>query len=428
MQVKRTYSSDTEVVLEIKATESELQNIKNTVLGKLSHNVKLTGFREGKAPASLIEKNLDQSVLQAEFLEEAVSQIYPQAIISESLRPVDRPEISIKKYVPFSTLEFEAKVAVVGDIKLPDYKKIKKEYPKVDVNAEDVKQVLSSLQKQIADKKVVDRAAKTSDEVSIDFNGVNEKGEKINGADGKDYPLVLGSNTFIPGFEDQLVGKKAGDETTFTLTFPKDYGVKSMANKKVTFTVNINSVKEVLAPKLDDDFAAKAGPFDTLKALKEDIKRQLAVERQQQMEREFESELVRDITAKSKVVVPQILIEEQIERMWQEMKQNLVYRGQTVAEFLESETKSEDAYKSEVLKPQAEERVKASLVLTEISEKEKLDVTPEELEIRIQLLKSQYKDQAMQSELDKPENRNDIASRLLTEKTVSKLKEYVTAK
>jgi trigger factor len=151
-------------------------------------------------------------------------------------------------------------------------------------------------------------------------------------------------------------------------------------------------------------------------------------ERQQQMEREFESELVRDITAKSKVVVPQILIEEQIERMWQEMKQNLVYRGQTVAEFLESEAKSEDAYKSEVLKPQAEERVKASLVLTEISEKEKLDVTPEELEIRIQLLKSQYKDQAMQSELDKPENRNDIASRLLTEKTVSKLKEYVTAK
>jgi trigger factor len=201
-----------------------------------------------------------------------------------------------------------------------------------------------------------------------------------------------------------------------------------MANKKVTFTVNINSVKEVLAPKLDDDFAAKAGPFDTLKALKEDIKRQLEVERQQQMEREFESELVRDITAKSKVVVPQILIDEQIDRMWQEMKQNLVYRGQTVAEFLESEAKSEDAYKSEVLKPQAEERVKASLVLTEISEKEKLDVTPEELEIRIQLLKSQYKDQAMQSELDKPENRNDIASRLLTEKTVSKLKEYVTAK
>lgn len=428
MQVKRTNSSDTEVVLEVKATESELQTIKNTVLGKLSHNVKLPGFREGKAPASLIEKNVDQSVLQAEFLEEAVSQIYPQAIISESLRPVDRPEISIKKYVPFSTLEFEAKVAVVGEIKLPDYKKIKKDYPKVDVTTEDVKQVLSSLQKQIADKKAVDRAAKANDEVLIDFSGVNEKGEKINGADGKDYPLVLGSNTFIPGFEDELVGKKAGDETTFTLTFPKDYGVKSMASKKVTFTVNIKGVNEVVVPKLDDDFAAKAGPFDTLKALKEDIKRQLAVERQQQVEREFESELVRDITAKSKVVVPQVLIDEQIDRMWQEMKQNLVYRGQTIAEFLESEAKTEDIYKSEVLAPQAEERVKASLVLTEISEKEKLDVTPEELEIRIQLLKGQYKDQAMQSELDKPENRNDIASRLLTEKTVAKLTEYVSQK
>lgn len=428
MQVKQTHSSDTEAIITVKATEEELQVIKQAVLTKLAPGVKLPGFREGKAPLSLVEKNINEATLQSEFLEEAINQLYPQAILSENLRPVDRPEISIKKYVPFSTLEFEAKVAVVGKITLPDYKKIKKTAPKAAVTTEDIKQVLSSLQQQAADKKDVARAAKKTDQVWIDFSGVDDKGHKINGADGKDYPLVLGSNTFIPGFEDELIGKKAGDETTFTLTFPKDYGVKAMANKKVTFTVSVTKVQEVAQPKLDDNFAAKAGPFTTLKALKDDIKRQLSAERQQQVQQTFESELVREITAKSKLAVPKVLVDEQVARMWQELTQNLAYRGQTVAEFLADEGKDETTYKSDILNPQAEERVKASLVLTEISEKEQLDVTPEELEIRIQLLKNQYKDAAMQAEIDKPENRNDIASRLLTEKTVAKLKDYVTSK
>ncbi len=428
MQVKRTNISETEVSLTVVTSDTELQTIKEGVLTKLARSVKLPGFREGKAPLSLVEKNVDESALQSEFLEEAINQLYPQAVLSEKLRPVDRPEISIKKYVPFSTLEFEAKVPVVGEIKLADYKKIKKTPTKAKITSEDVDQVLSSLQKRIAEKNDVARAAKNTDEVWIDFTGVDEKGNKINGADGKDYPLVLGSNTFIPGFEPELVGKKVGDKTTFTLTFPKDYGVKSMANKKVTFTVQVSKVQEVTEPKLDDDFAAKSGPFTTLKQLKEDIKKQLEVERQQQVDREFESELVREITAKSKVSVPKVLVEEQVDRMLEELKQNLVYRGQTFSEFLDSEGETEESYREKSLAPQAEERVKASLVLTEISEKENLDVTPEELEIRIQLLKGQYKDQAMQAELDKPENQNDIASRILTEKTVAKLIEYSSSK
>lgn len=424
MQVKHSNPTTTEAVVTIVATQAELDSIKTSVIKRLSHQIKLPGFREGKAPLELVEKNLDQTLVQTEFLEEAINQLYPQAIQAEKLRPVDRPEISIKKFVAFTTLEFEAKLPIVGPITLADYKKVKVAKTANTVTADDITEVIGRIQTQLAETKDVNRAAKNEDKVWMDFIGVDAKGEPIKNADGKDYPLVLGSNTFIPGFEPNLVGLKAGEEKTFDLTFPKDYGVKAMANKKVTFTATVTKVQEVVKPKLDDALAAKAGPFKTVKELKDDIKQQLTMEREQQALRQLESDIVREITKKSTLDVPKVLINEQVDRLFQELTQNLVYRGQTVEEFFASEGMTESEYREKVLAPQAEERVKASLVLTEISEKEELDVTPEELEIRIQLLKGQYKDEAMRAELDKPENRNDIASRMLTEKTVEKLVEY----
>jgi trigger factor len=276
----------------------------------------------------------------------------------------------------------------------------------------------------MSEKKDVDRAAAADDQVWIDFKGVNEKGEPVNGADGKDYPIILGSNTFIPGFEDNVVGMSVGEEKSFTLTFPKDYGVKALANKKVTFTVTVTKVQEVIEPKVDDEFAAKAGPFKTVKELKEDIKKQVQSERQYEADRNFEAELIRQISQKTSVALPQVLIEEQIERYLRELKQNVAYRGMTWQEYLEAEGMSEEDYKQNVVQPQAEERLKASLVLAEIAEKEGLEVTPEELEVRMQILKGQYQDAAMQTELEKPEARRDIAARMLTEKTIARLIDY----
>ncbi len=419
MRVKLSQPSETEAIITVVADETELSLIKKQVLGQLSGQVKLAGFREGKAPLELVEKQLDQERLQTQFLEEAINQLYPQAIQSESLRPVEQPQISIQKFVPFTTLEFEAKFAVLGKITLANYKKLKIDKSKVTISPKDIDEVIGSLKKRMAEKTDVDRAAKDTDEVWIDFEGKDQKGEAIKNADGKNYPLVIGSNTFIPGFEPELVGQKAGDEKTFTLTFPKDYGVKSMAGKKVTFTVLVNKVQAVTEPKVDDAFAAKAGPFKTLAELKADIKRQLQLERQQQADREYESELVREITKKSKLTVPEVLIMDQVERMIAETKQNLVYRGQTWDEYLETQGHKETDFRQKVLKPQAEERVKASLVLSEIAEVEKLSISKEEVDARIVQLKSQYKDPAMRGELDKPENRSDIASRILTEKTIS---------
>lgn len=425
MQVKVSHPTKTEAVITIIAADVELKNIKEHVLGHFQGSVKVPGFREGKIPSNILEKNLDPSSLQSKFLEEAIEQLYTQALQAQKLRPVDRPEIAVKKFVPFTTLEFEATVPVVGEIKLADYKKVKKTRPKVTLTAKDVDEVIASLRARAAEKTDVDRAAATGDQVYIDFKGVDAKGKPVNGADGKDYPLLLGSKAFIPGFEENLVGLKANGEKTFTLKFPKDYGVKALAAKDVTFTVSVTKVQEVKEPKLDDEFAAKVGPFKTVAELKADIKKQLALERQQQADRAYENELIQAISNKSSLEVPKVLVDDQIERMEQEERQNLTYRGQTWQEHLEEEGVDAEQHK-EQKRPQAEERIKASLVMAEIAEQEGLEVTPEELDVRMQLLRGQYQDPAMQAELDKPEARRDVAGRILTEKTLEKVVGYAS--
>jgi trigger factor len=423
-QIKKPTS--TQAVLTVTAEQADIRDIKNHVLQDFAKQAKIAGFRPGKAPLEVVEKNVDQSTLQTQFLEHAVETLYPQAAQEVNIRPVSQPELAIKKFVPFTVLEFEVTVTILGDVTLPDYKKMTKKRTTATVSAKDVEEVIKNLQERGAEKKEVDRAAKNGDQVLIDFSGKNQKGEDIKGADGKDYPLALGSNTFIPGFEEKLVGAKPGEAKEFTLTFPKDYGMKALAGSKVTFSVTVKKVLEVVKPKVDDAFAASVGPVKTVDELKSDIKKELQIEKQRKADMEFESELVKDITKKSNVEIPPVLIDEQVERMMGEMKQNLTHRGQTLKEFLEQQGMSEDEYKNKEVIPQAEDRVKASIILSEISEKEKLTITPEELEIRLQVLKGQYQDEQMRSELDKPENRREILSRMLSEKTLAALAGYAT--
>jgi len=424
MQVKRTNTSDTEITLTIVPNETELHAMKQHVLGHFRGRVKVAGFREGKAPLEILEKHVDPNVLQSEFLEEAINEFYVQTIQRENIRPATNPQVNITKFVPFTTLEFEAVLSIIGDITIPDYKKYKQAKPVVSVTADDVKAVLDDLRSRAAERKEVKRAAKTGDQVTVDFKGTDTKGNAIDGAESKDYPIVLGSNTLIPGFETNLEGLKAGDKKSFTLTFPADYGVKALAKKKVTFAVTVHRVEELIKPKLDDAFAATVGPFTTLQQLKDDIKKQLTAERERETQREFENNMIMFLAEKTKVALPKAMVDEQIEKIEAQEKQNLLHRGQTWEEHLKEEgVTAKEHYEQK--RPEAERSIRASLLLSEIAQKEGLDVTEDELELRIQLLKGQYQDTAMQAELDKPENRRDIASRLLTEKTVAKLTEYV---
>lgn len=424
MQIKLTRNSDTNVTLAIVADEQTLTKIKNSTLQNLnSSNLKIAGFRAGKAPLEMVEKHVDPQALQSEFIDTVLNHYYRQAMIKENLRVIGEPTVNLKKFVPFTTFEFEVTVDVLGDVTLPDYKKIKLAKKVATIDEAQVKEVVESLRTRLADKKEVTRAAKDGDEVTIDFKGVDAKGEAVNGAEGQDYPLQLGSNSFIPGFEPAVVGVKPGESKTFTIPFPKDYGVKALQGKKVTFTITAKKIEELVLPKIDDDFASKAGPFETLKDLKADIKRQLTIEKQNELDRTYETELLREIAKKTKVAIPTSVIDEQVERAEQDERQNLMYRGQTWQEHLDGEGVTEEEHRKRN-RPDAEEQVKIGIILGAIGDKEEITVTPEELEIRLQLLKGQYTDPKMHEELDKPEGRQDIAARLRSEKIINKLTEY----
>ena len=424
MNVTLTTISDTTSKLTVSANEQDLSAIKQHVLKKLTPKVKVQGFREGKVPPAIAEKNLDPNYVQSEVLDDAVNHLYSDAVNEKRLRVVAQPKIELTKFVPYTELEFTAEVETIGAVKLPDYKKTTAKKEAVKVTAADVDEVLTRLQTQGASFKVVDRAAKLGDRVTLDFAGSDKKGPVAN-ADSKEYPLVLGSKSFIPGFEEEVVGLKKGEEKKFDITFPKDYGSKALQGKKVTFAITVHKVEETTTEPIDDEFATKVGPFKNLAELKEDIKKQVAAERETQAERAFEDAIIKELVKKSKIAIPAGLLAEQVEAVDNEFKQTLMYRGQTFQEYLEASGQTEEQYREKELTPAAEERIKAGLILSEIAEVEGLTVTPEELEIRVQILKGQYAtDAQMQAELDKPENRRDVASRLLTEKTIAKIVSY----
>lgn len=402
----------------------DLTDFKTRALTKLGADIKVQGFRPGKAPINLVEKQVNPNLLQSEVMDAAINAAYGEALREHRLRPAAEPKVTIKKFVPFDALEAEIEVEIIGDIKLPDYKMIKIAQPKIAVTAKEIDEVLDQLATRQGEKKEVARAAKNTDEVVIDFKGIDAKTkEPIAGADGKAYPLELGSDTFIPGFEKNLIGAKAGEEKEFTLTFPKDYGVASLQNRKVTFVVTVQKVSEVVKPAIDDKFATSAGPFKLLDELKADIEKELLGRKQNDAEQEHTNELIREIAAKAKVAIPDTRIDEQLERIERETRQNLTYRGQTWQEYLESEKLTEETFRKKH-RDEAELRVKAGIILAEIAEAEKIAVTPEEFKAQLQALKARYPDAQMQAELDKPENQRDILSRMVTERTVAKLKEY----
>ncbi len=422
-----TNTTNTTVLIEIIAEQSELDAVKATTLKRVGKDVKVPGFREGKAPAELIEKHVNRDILLNEFLDDAMSRLFAEAVTDHKLRPVTRPQAEMKKFVPFTELEFSVTVEVVPPIKLADYKKMKKTKPVAKVETSEVNKVLENLQLRMATKEDVERAAKETDQVWIDFDGTDAKGAAVAGASGKDYPLALGSKTFIPGFEENLVGVKKGDEKEFTLEFPKDYGVKALQGQKVTFKVKVNKVQSVTQPKLDDVFAKEVGPFTSLEELKADITKQLESERKVEVEKQFQNEIIEDIIEKTDIELPKSIIESYEQELDIDLKQNLTYRGITYPEYLEQTAQTEEEHRAREITPLAEKRAKAGLILTEIADVEKITISEDEVKTRIELLKGQYQDPKMQEQLNSPDAKRDIAAQLLSEKTIIRLSEIVQA-
>jgi trigger factor len=387
--------------------------------------VKIPGFRPGKAPDEMVEKHIDPEKLQNDFLNKAINELYLQSVDELSLKVVNEPKIEITKFVPYSTLEFSVIVDVITKVDLPDYKNLKISQQALPVTKEQVDRTLSDLRLRTAKFKEVERVAKLEDQVEIDFEGKDFKTkQKLSQASGLDYKIILGSNSFIPGFEEQLIGLKNGESKTFDITFPKDYHENSFKGRKLTFKVALKSINEVELPKLDDEFAATMGPFKTISDFKTELKRQLKEENDKQSARRFEDQILNEIAEKTEVEIPGSLKLSEVAKLEAEAKQNALYRGQSWTEFLDSLNLDEEGYRSQ-LEPLAIIRIKGGLAIGEIATKEKVEITPNELDARIAQLGDQYTDPQMIEELKDPNNRREILMRLLTEKVLDFLKSQI---
>lgn len=425
MKTTVKHLSETKVELTISLDEKELAAAEQVALTKLARKVKVSGFREGNVPASVAAKHVNPNDLAQQTMEDALSKAVAEAFTAEDIRVLERPNVEVKKFVPSKEMEFTAEAEILPEVKLGNYKKLTSKAAKATVAAKDIDEVIGRMREGMAEKKEVKRVAKLGDDTTIDFVGKKDS-VPFDGGTAKDYALKLGSNSFIPGFEEGIVGKKVGETFDLTLNFPDSYHVAELAGAEVVFTTTLNKVEESSLPELNDDFAKKSGEqFETLAEMKADIKKELQTQKEREATEKLKDALVTELVEKSTVPAPQVLIDDQLKNIEQDMQQNLMYQNITLEQYIANGGfKDEADWKQKEVVPAAEKRVKAGLTLAELSKVEKVDANSEELANHINLYKQQYANnpEALK-QFEDPEVQRDIANRLLTEKTVDRLVE-----
>lgn len=416
--------SDTTVEVTISLDAKALADAEQVALVKLSKTVKVPGFRQGKVPASVAAKHVDPQQLQEQLLDDAISKAIAEAFLAEKIQALERPTVDVKKYVPGELLEFVAVVETLPAVKLGDYKKLGKKVEKVTVSADDINDVIERMRQGFAEKKEVKRAAKEGDETVIDFVGKKD-GVAFDGGTGNDYTLKLGSGQFIPGFEEGIVGHKAGETFDLDLSFPEDYHAKDLAGQKVVFTTTLKKVLELVLPKVDNELAKKAGDFETIAELKEDIKSEIKTQKEREANDKLKEELINALIEKSTVPAPEVLVADQMRSIEQDFSQNLMYRGVDLHSYIEANGfKDEDDWREKEVRPAATRRTQAGLVLNELSKVEKITATDIEIDEHVEVHKRQYANNPeVLKQFETEQVRNDIANHYITEKTIARLVE-----
>ena len=412
--------SDTRIEIKVTLDAKDLAPAKEQALEKLAKEIQVEGFRKGKVPVEIAKKFIPENDLNAEVVDRAVRTTVVEAFRENEKSPLVLPNVNVTKYVPDEIVEYTATADIVPEIKLGDYKKLGVKKPAVKVTEKEIEGVLDNIATSFAEKKAVKREAKDGDEVIIDFTGKKD-GKAFRGGSAKDYKLMLGSKTFIPGFEEGIIGHGSGDKFELDLTFPKDYGVKDLAGAKTTFEVLVKQVNEVKKPALDDDLAKKCGPFKSLKELKEDIKKNLGAQKGHQVTEKYKDDLISELVKKSTVAAPEILVDDQLRAIRDDITRNATSQGMSFEDFLKRAGETEEHWEKEARKV-AEMRVKASLVLQTLAVKEKITVPDDQVAAKIAELREVYKKspEALKN-LKNPNVKMDIKNRLVIEKTLDLL-------
>lgn len=412
--------SETKIQLTVTLNAEDLKKAEEKAIARLAKGIKLEGFRAGKAPLDLAKKAIDTNELNSQTLDIAVRTSVPSAFSEASKQPLVIPNVEVTKFVPGEMAEYTATADILPEIKLGDYKNLKVKKTEQKTKESDITEVLENIRSAYAEKKVVKRAAKMGDEVILDFVGKKD-GKAFDGGSAKDHHLTLGSHTFIPGFEEGLVGHSSGDKFNLDITFPADYGAKALAGAKTVFEILIKQVNAIEKPELNSAFAEKCGPFKSVDELKADIKKNLDLQNQSRVIEKFKDDLVVELVRKSTVSAPDILIEDQLRLVKQEEERNAQMRGQNLKDYIEATGEKFDHWEKDIRKL-AEERVKASLCLQILANQEKISTSDEEADAQIAILRDRYKsNKDAVKNLKDPRVKNDIKNRMTIDKTLDYL-------
>ncbi len=384
--------------------QKDLLPFKEEALKELNKDLQINGYRLGKAPLSIAENHLPSLKVYEKMASLAIEQIYPKIIKEKKIQAIGYPSINITKIIPGQEVEFKAEVSVIPHIEMPDYQEIIKKIPKTKketlaIEEKEIEQALIWLQNSRASLEKVNRPAQKEDIVTIDYQ-IKEGENLIENGEDKDYSFILGKGNFIPGFEDNLIDMKSGEEKKFELIVPKDWAQKNLQNKKLTINVSLKEIKTKQLPSLDDKFAQSVGKFKSLEDLKKNIREGLLLEKKQKETEKWRLEALEKITAETKADLPEILVQNEIEKMIEELKIQLDKMQLPFEKYLEQIKKNEKELRKE-LQELAEKRVISALVLREIASIEKIEVSEKEIEEKVNEILKQIPETEKKENIDK---------------------------
>jgi trigger factor len=350
----------------------------------------IPGFRKGKAPMNFIERYYGESVFYEEAFNIACPEAYEKAIEENSLEPVSRPELDVEQIEKGKDLIFTAKITVKPEVKLGEYKGLKVEKEAVNITDKDVQEELEKIQDKNARLITAeDRVVKDKDTLNIDFEGFVDD-EPFEGGSAKGYTLVVGSGTFIPGFEEQLIGAETGKEIDVNVTFPEEYHSEDLKGKEAVFKVVVNEIKEKILPEINDEFAQDVSEFDTLEEYKADIKEKLLKEAQESAEKKYEDDIVKKAVENAEIDIPEIMVEHQLNNILNRLNMTLRYQGMDLNSYINMVGTDEETFRNGY-RDTAVLDVRTQLVLEKIGKEEKVDATEEDVEAEIAETAEKYK-------------------------------------
>lgn len=428
LEIKRENLAKSRVKLEVTVLGKDFDIYREKAIEKLKTEVEIPGFRPGKAPNSMVIEKLGETRVDSEALNMIINEATFLAFAKENIIPIESPKVAISQFEKGKDLKFSIEVSILPKVVLGDYKQLKIKKEKVKVTGIEINKAIEDLRKRMATPIEKKDGLKKGDFAEIDFEGTI-KGVKIDKLSSTKFPFVVGEIKFVPGFEERLMGMRKGEEKEFELTLPQDAPDASLKDAKAKFKVKLNELKEIQLPELNQEFAQKLGAKDLAdlkKRMTEAIKNQKEIE----IENKYKMDLIDDVAARTKIVIPESLVNQEKERLIGEFSRQLSLSGMTVEQFLENQRKKkEDLDKDFII--QAEKNVRIGLTLSEISKKENIAITATEIDTEVERLINEGMKQGLKkSDLVKTYESEDgeryIENMLKNRKTIDKIVELNT--